>query len=293
MAAPVPAPGPVGDAALEAPRIAGAEPEGPEKPPEEPKKTKEEEAEEEARALRKNPKKWRHSGLILEPRLGVLGCTREFCAGSSGHDAKPGVMLGGFLGGNVFGLLDLGIEAQWGAPRPGDIAGRNALTLYGLDPALLQGVIAERTGVDFIELDFSKLTVTSGTMRSVSAGPAMRIHFIRKGRGLAYVGAGIHYQLWRNRYETTGGPTRLDFHGFVAPLRIGGGAFVHPNIAITGEFAYNYAFYMITGISHTELSAVAPLTVIEGAALEAGSNLRKGVPHFWSFTVAVRFRLGL
>lgn len=273
--------------------IAGADPIEPEKPPEPPKKSREEEAEEEARALRKQPKKWRHNGLLLEPRIGVLGCTRTFCAGSAGHDARPGLMLGGMVGGNVFGLLDLGIEAVWSAPRTGEIAGRNAVTLYGLDPILLQQVIAERTGVDFVQLDFSKLTVTSGTMRSVSVGPALRIHFIRKGRGIAYIGVGLHYQLWRNRYETAGGPTRLDFHGFVAPLRIGGGAFVHPNIAITGELAYNHAFYLVGGISHTELSAVTPLTVIEGAAREAGSDLRRGMPRFWSFSINLRFRLGV
>lgn len=272
--------------------MVGADPVEPEAAP------KPEEAKKDAedpKADRKDPKKWRHGGLIVEPRFGALGCVRQFCSGSGGHDARPGFQVGGFLGGNVFGLIDVGIEAQWGTLRPGDLTGRNAITLYGLDPAKLQEVIASRTGSDLIQIDFTKLVITGDTasMRAVNFGPAFRIHFIRKGRGIAYVGAGIHYQLWRNRYDTASGPTRLDFHGISAPLRIGGGAFVHRNIAVTAEFAYQPSFFVATGVSHIELSGVAPLTVLEGAALEAGSNLRKGLPHFWSFSLAVRFRLGL
>lgn len=290
---PVPAasPPPAADPALKAPSIDGGDP-LPEEKKKEPAKTKEEEAEAEAKALRKQPKKWRHNGLILEPRIGLQGCTRVFCAGSQGHDAGPGVHLGGFVGGNIFGVLDVGIEVGWGTLKPRGAAGKNAVSLYGIDPERLEQAIADRTGADFLALDLSQLVVSSARTRTVQVGPALRIHFLRKGRGIAYVGAGIHYQQWRNQYETAGGPTRLSFHGLVAPLRVGGGAFVHPNIAITGEFAYHYAFFVVGGVSHTELSAVVPLTVIEGAALEAGSNLKQGMPHFWSFTVNLRFRLG-
>ncbi|WP_170135897.1 hypothetical protein [Nannocystis exedens] len=278
-----------------APRIEGADPTGADgktDKPAEPPKSQEEIEEEAARARRKQPKKWRHAGLIVEPRFGTLGCTRQFCASSSGHGERPGALLGGFIGGNLLGLLDLGIEAQWGTLRPRDVEGKNAVTLFGIDPARLEQALSERLGTE-VDVDFNQLIVNSAKARAVSAGPALRIHFLRKGRGVAYIGTGIHYQLWRNRYDTTGGPTRMDFHGFVAPFRVGGGAFVHPNIAVTGEFAYHYAFYVITGVSHPELSGVAPLTIIEGAALDAGANLRKGLPHFWSFSVSVRFRLGL
>lgn len=285
---------PGADPATKAPMIEGADPVAPESAPEKaaPPKSQEEIEEEAARARRKQPKKWRHAGLIVEPRFGTLGCTRQFCASSGGHHERPGALLGGFVGGNLLGVLDIGIEAQWGTLRPGDLSNRNAVTLYGLDPARLEQALSQRLGTE-VDVDFNQLIVSSAKARAVSAGPALRIHFIRKGRGIAYIGAGIHYQLWRNRYETAGGPTRMDFHGFSAPFRVGGGAFVHPNIAITGEFAYNYAFYVITGVSHPELSGVAPLTIIEGAVLDAGANLRKGLPHFWSFAVSVRFRLGL
>ncbi|MCY0988927.1 hypothetical protein OV203_17455 [Nannocystis sp. ILAH1] len=283
-----------GPADTRAPMIEGADPTGAEAKSDKPAEPKSQEdiEEEAARARRKQPKKWRHAGLIVEPRFGTLGCTRQFCAGSNGHGERPGALLGGFIGGNLLGLLDIGIEAQWGTLRPRDIEGKNAVALYGIDPARLEQALSERLGTE-VDVDFNQLIVNSAKARAVSAGPALRIHFLRKGRGVAYIGTGIHYQLWRNRYETTGGPTRMDFHGFVAPFRVGGGAFVHPNIAVTGEFAYHYAFYVITGVSHPELSGVAPLSIIEGAALDAGTNLRKGLPHFWSFSVSVRFRLGL
>lgn len=269
----------------------GVDPVGPEEGPKAPVRTREEEEEEAARALRKTPKKWRHNGLIVEPRLGVYGCTRQFCASSRGHRERPGVTLGGFLGGNVYGLVDVGVEAAWATLHPGDLKDRNAVTLYGLDPPRVEQALSQRLGRE-VDVDFRQLIVASASARTVSAGPALRIHFIRRGRGLAYFGAGLQYQLWRNRYETSGGSTRIDFHGLVAPFRFGGGAFVHPNIAVVGEFAYHYAFYLITGVSHPELSGFAPVSVIEGAALDAGADLRKGLPHFWSFTVGVRFRLG-
>lgn len=285
---------PAGPSSLEAPLIAGADPVAPEqaaKPEPEPKSLEELE-EEAARARRKQPKKWRHAGMIVEPRLGVLGCTRQFCAGTGGHHERPGVLLGGFIGGNLLGLLDVGVEAEWGTLRAGDLDGKNAIMLYGLDPARVEQALSRRLGTK-VDVDDKQLIVHSAKGRSVSAGPALRVHFIRKGRGVAYAGLGIHYRLWRNYYETTGGPTRMDFHGFSMPFRVGGGAFVHPNIAVLGEFAYHHSFYAVTGISHPELSGVAPLTLIEGAVLDAGANLRKGLPHFWSFSVSVRFRLGL
>lgn len=239
---------------------------------------------------RKNPKKWRHGGLVFDLAIGTAFCTRQFCRKESGHDAAPGFTIGGFIGGNVLGILEVGVEAGWSTLRPRGVAGRNAVTLYGLDPALLQQIIADQVGVQNLEVDFSTLTVTSATSRAFNVGPTVRIHFIRKGRGIAYVGTGIHYQLWRNRYETAGGDTRLDFHGISAPFRVGGGAYVHPNIAVVGEFTYALAYYVVAGVKHPSLSSIAPLAVLEDSAMEAGSSLLKGLPHFGKFTVNLRFR---
>jgi hypothetical protein len=239
---------------------------------------------------RKNPKKWRHGGLIVDLALGTAFCTRQFCRSSSGHDAAPGLALGGFFGGNVLGLLEIGLAAGWNTLRPRGVAGRNAIDLYGLDPVLLQQVIADQIGVPEVQLDFSTLNITSASSRAFNVGPSLRIHFIRKGRGLAYAGVGLHYQLWRNRYATTNGDARLDFHGLSAPFHIGGGAYVHPNIAVVGEFTYALTYFALGGVKHPDLSSVAPLAVIEESAVEAGSSLIKGLPHFGKFTVNLRFR---
>ncbi len=283
---PPPAPA---DPALVAPSIGGDEPEAPAKSGptvEDLERLERERVQQE----RKSPKKWRHGGLIVDLSLGTAFCTRQFCRSSSGHDAAPGLALGGFFGGNVLGVLEVGLAVGWNTLRPRNVAGRNAIDLYGLDPVLLQQVIAEQIGVPQVDLDFSTLNVTSASSRAFNVGPSLRVHFIRKGRGIAYAGAGLHYQLWRNRYETTGGAARLDFHGISAPFHIGGGAFVHPNIAVVGEFTYALTYFVVGGVDHPNLSSVAPLSIIEESATEVGTSLIKGLPHFGKFTVNLRFR---
>ncbi|MBK7824465.1 hypothetical protein [Nannocystis sp.] len=247
-------------------------------------------AEKRAAEERKNPKKWRHGGLVFDLQIGTAMCFRQFCRSDTGHHAAPGVHLGGFFGGNVLGILELGLEAGWNTLRPRDVTGRNAVTLYGLDPVLLQQEIAQQQGVANLEVDFSTLIVDTAKSRALNVGPSLRIHFIRKGRGLAYIGTGIHYQLWRNRYTTAGGDLRLDFHGISAPFKVGGGAYVHPNIAVTGEFTYSLAMYVLGGVNHPDLSAVAPISIIESSTVNAGASLTKGLPHFGKFSVNLRFR---
>ena len=289
---PVPSasPPPVGDSALRAPTIGGDDL-SPASDAPKPLTAEDIEALAEKRAQeeRRNPKKWRHGGLVFDLQIGTAMCFRQFCRSDTGHNAAPGLHLGGFFGGNVLGILEIGLEAGWNTLRPREVAGRNAVNLYGLDPVLLQQEISEQQGVP-VEVDFSTLVVNTVKSRALNVGPSLRIHFIRKGRGLAYVGTGLHYQLWRNRYTTAGGDLRLDFHGISAPFKIGGGAYVHPNIAITGEFTYSLALYVLGGVNHPDLSAVAPLSIIESTAVNAGASLTKGLPHFGKFAVNVRFR---
>lgn len=285
-----PASPPVGDTALRAPSIGGDDL-APASDAPKPLTAEDIEALAEKRAAeeRKNPKKWRHGGLVFDLQLGTAMCFRQHCRSDIGHQAAPGLHLGGFFGGNVLGILEIGLEAGWNTLRPRGVAGRNAVAIYGLDPVLLQQQISETQGFP-VEIDFSTLTVNTVKSRALNVGPSLRIHFIRKGRGLAYVGAGLHYQLWRNRYTTANGDLRLDFHGISAPFKVGGGAYVHPNIAITGEFTYSVALYVLGGINHPDLSAVAPLSIVESTTVDAGASLTKGLPHFGKFSVNVRFR---
>jgi len=285
---PVPGPVPAADPALRAPTIDGAEPEGAKEAPRVLTAADLDAIDQERQQNeRKNPKRWRHAGLIFDLQIGTAGCFRRFCR--TEHNAGPGVHLGGFFGGNVLGILEIGLEAGWNTLRPRDVAGRNAVALYGLDPVLLQQEIGEQQGLP-VEVDFSTLVVNTAKSRALNVGPSLRIHFIRKGRGLAYVGTGLHYQLWRNKYTTAGGDLRVDFHGLAAPFKVGGGAYVHPNIAVVGEFTYSLAFYVLGGVNHPDLTAVAPLALLEASAANAGSGLMKGLPHFGKFSVNLRFR---
>ena len=200
--------------------------------------------------------------------------------------------LGGFVGGNILGIIEVGIAAGWNTLRPRDVVGQNALNLYGLDPAQVQVAIAEAMNVPALAVDLSTLTVQSASSRALDIGPSLRIHFLRRGRGIAYAGVDVHYQLWRNRYSTTGGDLRLDFHGISVPLRAGGGVHVHKNLAIIGEFSYAMTLFVVGGIRHPMLSAVAPLQALEGQASAVGStgSLKSGLPHFWNLSLALRLR---
>lgn len=265
-----------------APSVA-AEPAKPAEPARPAEPTKEKDRRDEVRS-------WRHSGLIIDLQAGFGGCTRAFCRTEAGHHAAPGARLAAFAGGNIFGVLEVGLAVGWNTLRPRDVAGRNALSLYGLDPARVSEVIAEEMGVPALAVDLSTLNVESATSRAFDVGPSLRVHFIRKGRGLAYVGADIHYQLWRNRYATTGGDMRLDFHGFSAPLRAGGGAYVHRNIAVVAEFNYVISYFVVAAIKHPMLDAAAPLRGLETAAPGLATGLTRNMPHFWNLMVNLRFR---
>lgn len=232
--------------------------------------------------------RFRHGGFILDAKVGGGGCMRTTCQGTAGHHAAPGLHLGGFLGFNLFGLIELGLEGGWSGLRPRDVAGRNALALYGLDPAQLQQAILADQTLPFPVLDFSSFNVTSAKSRAFDIGPSLRIHLIRKGRGLLFVGAGVHYQLWRNDYVTQGGNLRVDSHGASLPLRVGAGVFLTRNIALMGEVAYAPAIFGGMSFRLGDDRGVVPLKILEDTT---GINVSKNLPHFWSFALTLRFRL--
>ncbi|MBK8262313.1 MAG: hypothetical protein IPK80_13375 [Nannocystis sp.] len=235
---------------------------------------------------------WVHTGMILEGKIGMLGCTRRICRSENYHNSgKPGLMLGGFLGKNFRGLVDFGVEGAWGRVRPDGYSGRNAVDLYALDPYKLAEVLVEQTGMPDLNPDFSSLTVGAVKSRAIHAGPTLRIHLIPRGRISAYVGIGLHYQQWRSDYETLGGPLRLGFHGISLPATAGVGAYVLRRLAVGAEFSYIHSFYMAAGVRHPELTTAAPIFLIESAALRAGANLRTDLPSFWSLGLSVRVRL--
>ena len=48
--------------------------------------------------------------------------------------------------------------------------------------------------------------------------------------------------------------------------------------------------YVLGGVNHPDLSAVAPISIIESSTVNAGASLTKGLPHFGKFSVNLRFR---
>lgn len=232
--------------------------------------------------------RWRHGGFILDARIGATGCLRSVCQGTAGHRAAPGLNLGGFVGFNLFGLIELGLEGGWNSLRPRDVAGSNAMALYGLDPAQLQQALTADQSLPFPAIDFSSLEVASATSRAFDVGPSLRIHLLRKGRGLLFVGAGVHYQMWRNRYATPGGDLRLALHGASLPLRVGAGVFLHRNLALMAEVAYAPAIFGAMSFRLGDSRGVAPLKVIEDVT---GIKVARGLPHFWTVSLTLRFRL--
>ncbi|MCA9694388.1 MAG: outer membrane beta-barrel protein, partial [Myxococcales bacterium] len=242
--------------------------------------------------LRKNPKKWPHNGLVFELQVGTQGCFRRYCHGEANLNAGPGFRLFGFLGGNAYGILDFGISFGWGTLGAGDVTGKNAIGIYELDPNILQNIAVDTFGVDVFNVDLTRLNVQDVSLRTVDVGPALRIHFLRRGRFDPFVGVGIHYMLWRGRYETDVGKARLDFHGVGVPFEIGMNVFVHPNIAVGANFSYLHTHYFLASFQHPDANGLAPLALLDPAVVstEEDTTFHDGLPRFWTLTFGARTR---
>lgn len=237
------------------------------------------------------PKKepFTHAGPVLDFRIGTLGCIGGFC-GSDSHNVRPGVRLGGFLGGNIRGWFEAGIGGGWGTMRSDVTPGTNALLLYGLDPNLLQQALAaQAAGV--LNLNLAALAVTDSELRSTQVGPSVRVHFVPRGRFDAFVGTGVGYNLLRARYETALGSTTMDFHGIYVPAEANVSVYVHPNIAVGVQFDYMWTWYGVTVLDHPQQRLAAPLGVLEAGGGQGGQDFRDDLPQLWTLGLALRGRL--
>jgi hypothetical protein len=244
-------------------------------------------------ALRKHSQtkdgKLPHRGFIMEAKIGAVGCTRSICRGGSAHDASPGLRVDGFLGGNFGGFFEFGLQGGWGKPRPSVTDGQNALSLYGIDPSELELALADVDGG--LNIDLDALRVRDAQTTTAQIGPGFRIHFVPRGRAIAFVGSGISYNLFRARYSTDSGNARLDFHGFAVPIQGGAGVHLSKNVALGVEFNYLWTRYSLLVLNHPDEHTIAPVKTIESAAAEGGgSNLRRELPQFWTVTAALRAR---
>ncbi len=243
-------------------------------------------------------REWKHSGFFMEPRLGTTGCFGPHCRGASGHDVTPGVDVGGYIGGNIAGIVDIGIEGSWGRLNAGDLQGRNVFELYGVNPVTFEDVVnaelrsyAGGDGTGANQVDFSELVVNGSVLgRTAGAGPLVRVHFIRYGRGSFYLGTGAQWRVWGNKYETELGDVELDFHGIALPAAGGLGFYPIKHLMIGAEFRYVFTHYFLSVIDHPELSTYSPMSLIDAATAEAGSSVSDGLPGFWNASVTMRVR---
>ena len=233
------------------------------------------------------PRKWEHKGFAVDGRVGTHGCRRSLC--SSSHGSSPGVRLEGFVGGNIRGWVDLGVSGGWGTFGNRVAPGTNALSLYGVNPYLLQAAAAGLgTPLPFA---VGNLTVNSAKLRTARVGPLFRIHFVPRGRMIAYAGTGVGYSLFRARYNTIGGDVRIDLHGVDVPIQAGLGVHVTEHVAVGAQFDYFWARYGLASLHHPEQTITMPVTFLDQAAQTQGTRIRDTLPHIWSVGFGVRVRV--
>jgi hypothetical protein len=284
------APPPASPSTVEAPMRAGArDTDDASSPPPRPRATRgtgNEVGLQQTTTIRKS--KFEHRGFTFDGRIGTQGCVGTLCA-STRHDASPGVRLDGFLGGNIRGWIDLGFAGGWGTFASKVEPGTNALALYGVNPWQLAAAAAQ-LGMP-LPYPVGQLAVNEARLRTARVGPLLRVHFVPRGRMIAYAGTGIGYSLFRARYDTVGGDMRVDLHGFDVPIEGGIGAHVTEHVAIVAQFDFYWARYPVARLVHPEESLSFPVRLLDEFAQTQGVQIAKTLPHVWSAGVGVRVRL--
>ncbi len=235
-----------------------------------------------------SPREWKHSGFVLDAKVGMLGCMRTICA--SGHGADPGLRVGGFLGGNVGGILEVGVQGAWGRLRPNVGAGTNVLDLYGVDTAAVQAAVNAGTAGLAEDLDTSLLSVQGAELESIQAGFGLRVHFVPRGRFDLYAGSGVGYELFRTKYDTPGGEALLDFHGLGIPVQGGLSVFLTKRLALGADFEYRWTHFGLGTLQHPAQDVALPLSALERAGFGA-ENIGSQLPRFWTAGVTARLRV--
>lgn len=236
------------------------------------------------------PKRFAHRGLVADFRLGTLGCLGGAMCRRPGQEVKPGVRLGGFIGGNVRGWFEAGLGGGWGTLTSTVVPGTNALLLYGLDPAALQqALLAQAAGL--VEVDFAGLAVQEEQLRSAQVGPSVRVHLVPRGRVGAFVGSGVGYHLLRARYQIAAGAMSLDFHGIEVPVEANLSVYVLEHLAVGLQFDYMWTWYGVAVLDHPQQRVAVPMAVLQAAGQQQGVDLRAQLPQLWTLGLAIRGRL--
>lgn len=228
-----------------------------------------------------------HRGFTVDARIGAAGCVRSLC--TSSHNASPGLRVDGFLGGNIRGFVDLGIAGGWGSYSASVEQNSNLLRLYGIEPGQLQAA-ATAMGSPLGFNPFA-LQVQSAKLRTAQVGPALRVHLIPRGRGIAYLGAGVGYSTFLADYDTAVGDVSMRFHGIDVPLQAGGGVQITKHLAAVVQFDYTFNNYPVARFEHPQESLTLPVAFLDSAAREStGTSVSDSLPQSWAVSAGLRAR---
>lgn len=228
-----------------------------------------------------------HRGIVLDARVGAAGCLRSLCTES--HRASPGLRIDGFVGGNIRGWIDLGISGGWGNYGTSVETNANVLRLYGVEPAQLQ--LAANAMGNPLGFNPFALQVQSARLRTARVGPALRVHLLPRGRGIAYVGAGLGYSTFLADYDTAVGDVSLRFHGIDVPLQVGGGVQISEHLAAIVQFDYTFTSYPVARFDHPQQNLTLPVAFLDSAASASGGNsVSDSLPRSWGVGMGLRAR---
>lgn len=226
----------------------------------------------------------KHKGFVLEAQGGTMGCTGAICSGSAGHRATPGPRVSGFVGGNIGGIVELGISGGFGKLQSSVQENRNALDIFGIS-------VPDIPSEYLNGFDLNTLVVSSSQLDDFRAGPALRLHLVPRGRVQAFVGSGFGYHRFRGRYETASGPIALSFHGLDVPLEAGLGVYINKRVSVGVRFDYLWTHYAAVSIKHPQANMVAPLVLLENQLASRDQALTEHLPRFWAGALALRLTL--
>jgi hypothetical protein len=132
--------------------------------------------------------------------------------------------------------------------------------------------------------------VESSKATATQVGPALRIHFVPRGRMLAFVGTGVSYNRFRAQYVTNTGNARFDFHGMAVPVTAGLGVMLAKNVSAGAQLDYLWTRYWLAVLDHPIRRTLITVGKLEEAAGMGGGELQKTLPKFWTVTFALRAR---
>lgn len=182
-----------------------------------------------------------------------------------------------------------------------------ALSLgFGYRP-LPRLVVLARADIQRMDLDLGLPGVKTANVTHATGGVELDVHPVARGRFDPYVGAGLGYSYYRERWdrdqENYDVPDlreryRGRFHRAYASLQLGFDVFVLPQLAVGPQFRYVLPFggrYCTTENDFRTLGDTSLRPAANGCGPIAQATIsseRRRLPHPWSFTLGLTGYLG-